>query len=119
MGGFFSAMSKTRSQDEYNKVIRECDVFVSLFSTKAGEYTEEEFDVAHRQFESSGKPLIYTFFKDTEFTTGTAPKEDLKSLWAFQEKSEKPKHFYDKYDNIKDLNFQFGGQLDEILEKFG
>ena len=116
---FFSAMSKTRSQDEYNKVIRECDVFVSLFSTKAGEYTEEEFDVAHRQFESSGKPLIYTFFKDTEFTTGTAPKEDLKSLWAFQEKLEKLKHFYDKYDNIKDLNFQFGGQLDEILEKFG
>jgi len=115
---FFSAMSKTRSQDEYNKVICECDVFVSLFGTKTGKYTEEEFDVAHRQFKSSGRPLIYTFFKDTEIKTGSAPKEDLKSLWAFQDKLQKLEHFYDQYDTIEHLKLQFRGQLEKILKQY-
>jgi internalin A len=116
---FFSAMSNTRSQDEYNRVICECEVFVSLFGTKTGKYTEEEFDVAHRQFKSSGKPLIYTFFKDTEIKTGSAPRKDLQSLWKFQDKLKKLGHFYDQYDNIEDLKLQFRGQLDKILEQYG
>ncbi|MEM9276584.1 MAG: hypothetical protein AAGA80_27125, partial [Cyanobacteria bacterium P01_F01_bin.143] len=41
---FLDAMSATRLQDEYNKTIAECDVFVSLFWTKVGQYTEEEFE---------------------------------------------------------------------------
>lgn len=114
---FFSAMSKTRSQDEYSKVIPQCDVFVSLFGSKAGKFTEEEFDVAHRQFQSSGKPFIYTFFKDTEFTTGNAPRKDLQSLWAFQDKLEKLEHFHDRYETVKDLLLQFRDQLDRLLEK--
>ena len=40
---FLDAMSATRLQDEYNKAITDCDVFVSLFKTKVGRYTEEEF----------------------------------------------------------------------------
>jgi hypothetical protein len=31
---FLDAMSETRLQDEYNRAIRKCDVFVSLFFTK-------------------------------------------------------------------------------------
>ncbi len=113
---FSSAMSKTRSQDEYNKVICECDVFVSLFGTKTGQYTEEEFDVACRQFKSSGKPLVYTFFKDTEIKTSSAPRKDLQSLWAFQDKLKALEHFYDQYDNIEGLKLQFRGQVEKILE---
>ncbi len=116
---FFSAMSKTRSQDEYNKVISECDVFVSLFGTKAGKYAEEEFDVAHRQFKNGGKPLVYTFFKDTEVKTGNAPRKDLESLWAFQDKLKKLEHFYNRYDTIENLKLQFRDQLDKILEQYG
>jgi internalin A len=114
---FFSAMSRTRSQDEYNKVICKCDVFVSLFGTKTGKYTEEEFDVAHHQFRKSGKPLIYTFFKDTEIKTGNAPRKDLESLWAFQDKLQKLEHFYDRYHNIEDLKLQFRDQLERLLEQ--
>jgi internalin A len=43
-------MSETRLQDECNKAIRDCDIFVSLFLTKTGKFTEEEFDVSHQQF---------------------------------------------------------------------
>ena len=35
---FLDALSKTRLQDEYNKAIRECDIFVMLFWTKVGQY---------------------------------------------------------------------------------
>ena len=110
-----SAMSKTRSQDEYNKVIRECDLFVSLFSTKAGEYTVEEFDVAYRQFKSGDKPLVYTFFKDTEIKTGSAPRKGLESLWAFQDRLKQLEHFYDTYESIDELKLRFRNQLDQLL----
>ena len=36
---FLDAMSQTRLQDEYNKAIRECELFVMLFWTKVGPYT--------------------------------------------------------------------------------
>ena len=38
-----AAMSPTRSQDEYNREIDRCDIFVVLFWTKVGRYTAEEF----------------------------------------------------------------------------
>jgi hypothetical protein len=82
---FLDAMSEARFQDEYNQAIRNCDLFGSLFFTKTGKFTEEEFDVAHRRFKDSGKPLIYTFFKNADIKAGSARKEDLQSLWAFQE----------------------------------
>src|SRR5271167_3850288 len=37
---FLDAMSQTRLQDEYNKAIRKSDIFVMLFGTKVGKYTE-------------------------------------------------------------------------------
>ncbi len=40
---FLDAVSKTRLQDEYNQAIKECELFVMLFFTKVGQYTEEEF----------------------------------------------------------------------------
>src|SRR5215469_9700421 len=60
---FLDAISETRLQDEYNKAVRDCDIFVSLFFTKAGKFTEEEFDVALGVFKKKGKPRIFTAFK--------------------------------------------------------
>ena len=33
---FLDAMAQTRLQDEYNRVIKECDIFVMLFFYKSG-----------------------------------------------------------------------------------
>jgi internalin A len=90
---FLDAMSETRLQDEYNKAIRACDIFVCLFFTKTGKFTEEEFEVAHRQFKSGGKPRIYTYFKTADINVGTAREDDFQSLWAFQKKLDKLGHF--------------------------
>ena len=50
---FLDAMSQTRLQDEYNKVVAQSDIFISLFATKVGKYTEEEFEVAHTHFKKA------------------------------------------------------------------
>lgn len=112
---FLDAVSKTGLQDEYNKAIRECDIFVMLFFTKVGQYTEEEFETAFGQFKITNKPLIFTYFKDAGISTGSANKSDLMSLWAFQEKLVALKHYYTVYKNIDELRFKFNQQLDKLV----
>lgn len=112
---FLDALSKTRLQDEYNKAISECDIFIMLFFTKVGNYTEEEFEKAFHQFQSTSKPFIFTYFKDAEISTGSANKNDLLSLWAFQEKLKQLGHFYSVYKNIDELKFKFNEQLNKLI----
>src|ERR1700722_9315612 len=111
---FLDAMSQTRLQDEYNKAIRGCDLFVMLFWTKVGQYTEEEFETAFGQFKSTNKPFIFTYFKDAEISVAGANKKDLMSLWAFQEKLSSLGHFYTVYKNVDELKFKFNQQLDKL-----
>jgi len=111
---FLDAMSKTRLQDKYNKAVRNCDIFVSLFFTKTGKYTEEEFDVARGHFEKTNKPYIYTFFKNGEIKNGSATKRELASLDAFKKKLAKLGHFYTQYNSIEDLKLKFRDQLDKL-----
>ncbi len=59
-------MSPTRSQDEYNKLIKkEADLFVLLARTKVGMYTAEEFETASGTFKAENKPFIFTYFEQT------------------------------------------------------
>jgi hypothetical protein len=112
---FLDAVSKTRLQDEYNKAIRECDLFVMLFWTKVGKYTEEEFETAFGHFKATERPFIFTYFKDAETSTGRANKKDQKSLNAFQKKLDHLGHFYTRYKNIDGLKFHFSQQLDKLV----
>lgn len=111
---FLDAMSRTRLQDEYNKAIRECDLFVMLFATKVGRYTAEEFETAFGQFQATRKPHIFTYFKDTKISTGSAERADLTSLWAFQDKLKELGHFPTRYENVDALKFHFNRQLDKL-----
>ena len=114
---FLDAMSERRLQDEYNEKIRECDVFVSLFFTKTGKFTEEEFEVAHAQFKKTGRPLIYTYFKKATVDIDSLPQEDFNSLRDFQKKLQDRGHFYTRYPNIEDLKLKFRDQIPKIRER--
>ncbi len=115
---FLDTMSETRLQNEYNKAVEDCDIFVSLFFTKTGKFTEEEFDTAHRQFKKTGKPLIYTFFKTTNgIDVSREIRKDLNSLWDFQDALAGLGHFYTGYDNIEHLKCQFKDQLEKLLQE--
>jgi len=114
---FLDAMSETRLQEEYNEAVRNCDIFVSLFKTKTGKYTEEEFNVAHRSFKDSGRPLIYTYIMQTNTTNDKRLREDLVSLWNFQDKLSDLGHYPTHYTSIEDLKLQFQTQLDQLIEE--
>lgn len=111
---FLDAMSATRLQDEYNKAIRGCDIFVMLFFTKVGKYTVEEFDAAFGQFKATNRPVIYTYFKDAPVNTGSINIADVASLVAFKEKLQALGHFHTVYKNTEGLLFHFLQQLDKL-----
>jgi hypothetical protein len=104
-------------QDEYNKAVRSCDIFVSLFKTKTGKFTEEEFDVAHQAFKASGRPLIYTYFMQTEVPNHKSMREALASLWRFQDKLSDLGHYHTQFTSIEDLKLQFRQQLDLLIDE--
>ena len=112
---FLDAMSETRLQDEYNQAIRRCDIFVCLFFTKTGKFTEEEFDVAHRQFKQTQRPFIYTFFKTAGINIDEVREEDLISLRRFQKKLKDLEHFYTKYSDVENLKLRVRDQLDKLI----
>lgn len=113
---FLDAMSTTRLQDEYNTAIRECDIFILLFFTKVGEYTLEEFQTAFKQFKESGKPLIYTYFKDAAILTGDI-NDEIIGMLQFRKTLSEMGHFYTRYVNSEHLQLHFAEQLDMLSKK--
>lgn len=111
---FIDAISDTRLQDEYNKAMRECDIALCLFFTKVGKYTAEEFDTAYQVFKETGKPKIWTYFKNAAVDTGSIT-EEINTLFAFKKKIGEMGHFYTGYTNIDNLINQFRNQLDKVL----
>lgn len=111
---FLDAMSPTRLQDTYNQRIRQCDLFVLLFWTKVGKYTEEEFTTAVGEFRTNGKPLIFTYFKDLPNDGQPQSPEDLHSLKSFKERLSKLGHFYTTYQNVEGLQLHFLQQLQRL-----
>jgi hypothetical protein len=110
---FIDAMSKDGLQQEYNRAIESCDIFVLLFFTKVGRYTAEEFEAAFGAFTSGNKPLIYTYFKDDLVLTGDID-ESIVSLLEFKKKLGVLKHYYTRYRSAEELKWLFRRQLDKL-----
>lgn len=101
-------LSLTGSQSEYNRYVRNADLFVLLAYTKVGMYTAEEFDTAFGQFQSTQKPFIFTYFK----TPDGVITDD--SLAAFHQKLQDLGHFYSPFKDENDLWVQFNQELDRL-----
>jgi len=109
---FLDAMVMGGLQSEYNRVIKDCDIFVLLAFNKVGKYTTEEFGQAFGQFSTTQKPFIFTYFKTPHTTTN---RDDLQSLWVFEDKLKEMKHYKTEYHTIEGLREHFGNQLDKLL----
>jgi len=113
---FLDAVSLTSLQDEYNKELEKCDIVVCLFFTKAGKYTQLEFDKALNKFHETGSPLIYTYFKSGAPQPDTAD-EKVQEMLKFKKRLSEIGHFFTKYDSTEDLLLQFRKQLDRLEDK--
>jgi len=126
---FFNAISQNSKQDDYNEKLKECDIVICLFYTKAGKYTQLEFDTALKQFNDTGAPLIYTYFKEPESTNTAQPvinnvpetdpvaEQCRQDLISFKKRLGDIGHFYTRYINIDSLKLQFLQQLDILQDK--
>ncbi|ACF14179.1 conserved hypothetical protein [Chloroherpeton thalassium ATCC 35110] len=103
-------LSRTSSQDEYNKKVKDSDIFVLLAYTKVGIYTAEEFETAIGAFKQTDKPFVFTYFKQTNAQTDP-------SLQAFQDKLKALGHFYEYYRDIADLWNRFNKELDRLAQE--
>jgi hypothetical protein len=115
---FIDAMSKDRLQNEYNKAIQDCDIFLSLYFTKVGRFTAEEFEIAFGKFRQTSTPLVYTYFKKLIGDFDNLSLDDFKSRRDFEEKLKSLGHFKSTYSDIHDLQNQFKRQLENILTRF-
>jgi len=100
-------MSITGSQSEYNKEVKESDIFILLAYSKMGMYTNEEFEKAFGEFKSSSKPFIFTYFK-------TIKDKTQDSLEEFKKKLHELGHFYSNFEDSHDLWVQFNKELDRL-----
>ncbi|MEM9849746.1 MAG: COR domain-containing protein, partial [Bacteroidota bacterium] len=115
---FLDAMSKTRKQDDYNKAVLRSDIFISLFATKVGKYTKEEFQQAYGSFLKNGKPeFVFTYFKNAQINVSEMDVEALGNLQRFKNYLDTAGHFPNDFDTFKDLNAQLKEQLYKILEE--
>ena len=102
-------MSLTGSQSEYNKFVKDADLFIFLAYSKVGMYTAEEFENAFGQFKSTQKPFIFTYFK-------TPPDNVQDSLADFKKKLSDLHHFYANFNDSNDLWNQFNKELERLDE---
>ena len=102
-----AAFHDIRKQEEYNAHVRDSDMFVSLFYTKAGRYTVEEFDVAMEEYRIKKSPKVYVYCK-TILGNRVASKE----LEEFKDRLCKELgHYWCSYDNEDALQLHFVLQL--------
>ncbi|MBQ2303223.1 MAG: tetratricopeptide repeat protein [Bacteroidales bacterium] len=102
-----SAYNDKRKQDEYNEYIKQSDIFLALFRTKAGKFTVEEFNLAKDLYKNHGLPKPHVYCRDlnegeTEDKTLTDFKKDL---------FENLKYFFARYTSRDSLNLHFVMQL--------
>jgi hypothetical protein len=90
---------------------------LSLFKTKTGTFTEEEFNVAYQNFKTSGKPSIYTYFLSPDVIADESMRKDLTSLWDFKSKLKNLGHYLTDCTNIEHLMLQFRTQLDLLINQ--
>lgn len=104
-----ASMTDKRKQDEYNEVLKQCDICMVLFWRKFGSFTGEELDTAYNRMKHNEKPhKIYVFFKNPNSDELT---KELKDFIANYEQRFGG-HFFCKFQNVDTMKLEFLLQLE-------
>jgi hypothetical protein len=58
------SFGKKRKQEDFNKEMLKCDIVLALFFKKVGQFTKEEFELAHNKLKEGKKPkYLYVYFR--------------------------------------------------------
>ena len=114
---FIDAVSRTRLQDEYNRAIEAADLFVLLVHTKVGKYSAEELKTALARFDNTGKPLVYTYFKNPPGVGVPDPGPQYDTVRKLRRALDKRGHFITPYEHLAELLDHFSQQLHKLRDK--
>ena len=92
-----------RKQDEYNAWIRESQIFVALFYTRAGQYTIEEVEVAREENAHRHEPKLLIYCRN--LMPGEVEEQTLIEFKQILEKQ--MGHFWGNYGSTDKLHFDF------------
>ena len=95
--------NNVRKQNEYNARIRESQIFVALFYTRAGEYTLEEVNVAREENSRRREPKLMICCRTLQ--PGEVEAEELAEFKRTMEKEFG--HFWDNYATTDKLHLDF------------
>ena len=107
------SMGNERKQEEYNNVLRECDICLVLFWRKFGSYTGEELDVAYKSMLDGGNPQkIYVFFKSPNSEDVSQEVRDFITEYENRYGG----HLFCKFNTMDTLKLEFLLQLENYLK---
>jgi len=105
---FDASYTGQRKQDEYNAKIKDSDIFIALFHTKAGKYTLEEVNCAIDDFNKRKIPKIYIYIREVKDNEIETP-----DLIQFKENIlHNLGHYTCSYDTTDSLKLNFILQLE-------
>ncbi|MCH5229229.1 MAG: tetratricopeptide repeat protein [Muribaculaceae bacterium] len=109
-----SSMGPQHKQEEYNEVLKDCEMCIVIYWTKLGLYTKTELDAAFEALKSGKNPQkLYVYFKDIEGEETIADE-----LREFRDSfPSKYGHFENRFRNIDTLKSQFLLQFIEYQSK--
>lgn len=108
-----ASQSTRRKQNEYNDILRQCDICVVIFWRRIGDKTVEELDVAHKSMLDGGNPRkIYVFFKNPN---SDDVSQETRDFLADYERCYGG-HYLCKYQTVDSLKLEFLLQLELYLK---
>ena len=112
---FDAAYNDCRKQGEYNENVITSNMFLSLFSTKGGKYTIEEFNVAVDAYRKNKSPKVYVYCKTLQ-----EGQEETPALKRFKNKLKKElDYFWINYSNQDNLQLHFILQFLQVENSMG
>ncbi len=103
------SMGPLHKQEEYNHVLKTCEMCLVLYWTRFGEYTKSELDTAYTELCAGRKPYkLYVYFKDSDAITP--------ELQTFKDSfSTDYGHFFCRFENVDTLRLRFLLQFERYL----
>ena len=109
----FSAFcTGSRTQDDYNRIVRASDICICMFHRKAGEYTIEEFNQALDEYvKSQSHPKTFVYIRD--LIGGEMEDEALKRFK--EDLFDRVGHYWCNYATDDAMKLHFVMQLERII----
>ena len=112
MGDFSAFCTGTRTQDDYNRIVRASDICICMFHRKAGEYTIEEFNQALDEYvKNQSHPKTFVYIR--ALIEGEMEDEALKRFK--EDLFDRVGHYWCNYATDDAMKLHFVMQLERII----